>query len=226
MTTAEFLAVIVARFVDGLDPDRFYAGNAVVALQHRSMFNVIEPSTGFKADLIFCKDRPFSDSEFRRREPVEVLGVQTAIATVEDTILAGLERADPVAIRPPTVVTIAARRNHRLFGICACPYGLDRFGRYGSQSRSRGEAAGESTLQTLRVSSLGGSSTHRLGPGGVDGSGGQLVSGVWRITDEELIADLEHARAAAQQARTDDAWEAVAQQVERCRHYGVPSNAM
>ncbi len=52
------------------------------------------------------------------------------------------------------------------------------------------------------------------------------MSGVWRITDEELIADLEQARAAAQQARTDDAWEAVAQQVERCRHYGVPSNAM
>ena len=84
----------LARFVDGLDPDRFYAGNAVVALQHRSMFNVIEPSTGFKADLIFCKDRPFSDSEFRRREPVEVLGVQTAMATVEDTILAKLEWAD------------------------------------------------------------------------------------------------------------------------------------
>ena len=83
-----------ARFVDGLDPDRFYAGNAVVARQHRSMFKVIEPSTGFKGDLIFCKDRPFSDSEFRRREPVEVLGVQTAIATVEDTILAKVERAD------------------------------------------------------------------------------------------------------------------------------------
>ncbi|MEO6467793.1 MAG: hypothetical protein ABIP21_01740 [Acidimicrobiia bacterium] len=52
------------------------------------------------------------------------------------------------------------------------------------------------------------------------------MSGVWRITDEELLADLERAREVAQQSRTDDAWAAVAQQVERCRHYGVPSTAM
>ena len=52
------------------------------------------------------------------------------------------------------------------------------------------------------------------------------MSGVWRITDEELLADLEQARAAAQRSRTDDAWAAVAQQVERCRHYGVPSTEM
>ena len=52
------------------------------------------------------------------------------------------------------------------------------------------------------------------------------MSGVWRITDEELLADLEQARAVAQQSRTDDAWAAVAKQVERCRHYGVPTTAM
>ena len=39
------------------------------------------------------KDRPFSESEFARREQVELLGVVTAVATVEDTILAKLEWA-------------------------------------------------------------------------------------------------------------------------------------
>lgn len=84
----------LAHFVDGLDPARFYASNALVALANRSMFNVIEPSTGFKADLILRKDRPFSTSEFRRRQPVVILGVRTAVATVEDTMLAKLEWSD------------------------------------------------------------------------------------------------------------------------------------
>ena len=39
------------------------------------------------------KDRPFSESEFARREQVELLGVVTAVATVENTILAKLEWA-------------------------------------------------------------------------------------------------------------------------------------
>ncbi len=57
------------------------------------MFNVIEPATAFKADLVMWKDRPFGVSEFEGREQVEILGVVTAVATVEDTILAKLERA-------------------------------------------------------------------------------------------------------------------------------------
>ncbi len=83
----------LTRFLDGLEPSRFYVNDALAALARRSMFNVIEPSTGFKADLVIRKDRPFSESEFARREPVEILGVVTAVATVEDTILAKLECA-------------------------------------------------------------------------------------------------------------------------------------
>ena len=83
----------LTRFVDGLEPSRFYVDDALAALASRSMFNVIEPSTGFKADFVIRKHRPFSASEFRRREQVELLGVVTAVATVEETILAKLEWA-------------------------------------------------------------------------------------------------------------------------------------
>jgi hypothetical protein len=83
----------LTRFLDGLDPSRFYVDDALAALASRSMFNVIEPATGFKADFVIRKDRPFSASEFGRREQVELLGVVTAVATVEDTILTKLEWA-------------------------------------------------------------------------------------------------------------------------------------
>lgn len=83
----------LTRFLAGLEPSRFYVDDALAALASRSMFNVIEPTTGFKADFVIRKDRPFSVSEFGRREQVELLGVVTAVATVEDTILAKLEWA-------------------------------------------------------------------------------------------------------------------------------------
>jgi hypothetical protein len=57
----------------------------------RTQFNVIDQSTGFKADLVIVKDRPFSRSEFARRVPTVMAGVATALSTREDTILAKLE---------------------------------------------------------------------------------------------------------------------------------------
>ena len=83
----------LTRFLDGLEPSRFYVDDALAALASRSMFKVIEPSPGFKADFVIRKDRPWSASEFARRERVELLGGVTAVATVEDTILAKLEWA-------------------------------------------------------------------------------------------------------------------------------------
>ena len=61
------------------------------ALSHRTMFNAIDPATGWKADLIVRKDRPFSDEEFRRRLSTELLGQRVAVATLEDVILSKLE---------------------------------------------------------------------------------------------------------------------------------------
>lgn len=81
------------RFVDDLDPDRFYVDDALDALRHRGQFNVIDTTTGWKVDLVIRKDRPFSREEFARRRAVDVLGVSTHVATAEDTVLAKLEWA-------------------------------------------------------------------------------------------------------------------------------------
>ncbi len=87
--TPEQLAVLV----DGLDRQRFYVGDAFGALERRDQFNIIDVTTGWKVDLIVRKDRPFSQTEFDRRQPAVILGVTTAVASVEDTILAKLEWA-------------------------------------------------------------------------------------------------------------------------------------
>ena len=57
------------------------------------MFNVVDPETGWKADLIVRKERAFSASEFARREPTALDGVALSVATVEDVILSKLEWA-------------------------------------------------------------------------------------------------------------------------------------
>jgi len=64
---------------------------AAQAMRDRTMFNVIDAEKGWKADLIVRKDRPFSATEFSRREIAEVLGSRVPVVTVEDSILSKLE---------------------------------------------------------------------------------------------------------------------------------------
>jgi len=84
----EQLDAFVRRFGDDyyLSPEA-----ARRALHSRGMFNIIEIQTGWKADLIIQKARAFSQEEFRRRIPVELMGVHLAVATPEDVILSKLE---------------------------------------------------------------------------------------------------------------------------------------
>ncbi len=56
-------------------------------------FNAIDPETGWKADFIIRKDRPFSASEFERRRTASVLGLDLSLASAEDLIIAKLEWA-------------------------------------------------------------------------------------------------------------------------------------
>jgi hypothetical protein len=63
------------------------------ALDRESMFNVIDTGTGWKADLIVRKSRPFSRTEFGRRRAVEFEGVRLWVTTPEDLIIAKLEWA-------------------------------------------------------------------------------------------------------------------------------------
>jgi hypothetical protein len=64
---------------------------ALEALRTGGHFNAIDPSTGWKADLIIRKARPFSEPEFGRRQHRELFGIDVALATLEDLIIAKLE---------------------------------------------------------------------------------------------------------------------------------------
>jgi hypothetical protein len=83
------------RFVRSLPNERFYASEeaALEALAHRSQFNVLDLASGWKIDLVLRKQRPFSATEFGRRELRTLLGRTLPVATIEDTIIAKLEWA-------------------------------------------------------------------------------------------------------------------------------------
>ena len=63
------------------------------ALAHRSMFNAVDVESGWKADFIVRKARPFSEEEFRRRISVDFQGIRLDVATLEDVVLSKLEWA-------------------------------------------------------------------------------------------------------------------------------------
>ncbi|MEI8255210.1 MAG: hypothetical protein WCJ30_06000, partial [Deltaproteobacteria bacterium] len=83
-----FLALLAA-----FPPERYYLDHdaALDALRRRSMFNLIDQASGWKADFIFRKNRRFSREEFARRIGMTVLGVPVFVASPEDTIVAKLE---------------------------------------------------------------------------------------------------------------------------------------
>lgn len=63
------------------------------AARIRGQFNAIDPDSGWKADFIVRKDRPFSVAEFRHRRPIRILDLDLAITRPEDLIVAKLEWA-------------------------------------------------------------------------------------------------------------------------------------
>ena len=82
------------RLVDGLLTDHWYVDRDVAhaAVRDRTQFNAIGPDA-FKVDFIVRHDRPFSRTEFDRRQPTEVLGTRTFLPTVDDMVIVKLEWA-------------------------------------------------------------------------------------------------------------------------------------
>jgi hypothetical protein len=66
---------------------------ATAALQNKSQFSVIDFATSWKADLIICKTRAFSVTEFERRAEIELGDLRLTVATPEDVLIAKLEWA-------------------------------------------------------------------------------------------------------------------------------------
>ncbi len=79
----EFLAAV----------SEFYVSRpaALEAHRRRSMFNVIDMPSGHKADLIFLKQRPYSETELDRRVRIRFAGREIFVASPEDVILSKLE---------------------------------------------------------------------------------------------------------------------------------------
>lgn len=75
--------------------DAYYVSSdaALDALRRRRQFNIVDFETGWKADLIIRKARPFSVEEFGRRRRARVLGIETFVVSPEDVIVAKLEWA-------------------------------------------------------------------------------------------------------------------------------------
>lgn len=80
------------RFAQSLGNDYYVSLDAVRdAFKRNSMFNVIDIESGWKADFVIRKKRPFSNEEFNRRRKVGIMGLDIWVVSPEDMILTKLE---------------------------------------------------------------------------------------------------------------------------------------
>jgi hypothetical protein len=63
------------------------------AVELRSLFNAIDPATGWKVDFILLKDQPFHRAAFDARGAVELSGTPIRLIRAEDIAVAKLEWA-------------------------------------------------------------------------------------------------------------------------------------
>lgn len=61
------------------------------ALENAGQFNAIDPESGWKADLIIRRERNFSETEFGPRHEAVLFGIEVALTSIEDLIIAKLE---------------------------------------------------------------------------------------------------------------------------------------
>lgn len=64
---------------------------ALEAQRMRGQCNAIDPTSGWKADLIVRRDRAYSRVEFDRRQRVMLLDVRVDVANLEDVVISKLE---------------------------------------------------------------------------------------------------------------------------------------
>ena len=79
----------VARVTRALSAPGVYLDERAItdAARRRTMFNLIDSSSGDKADFWLLTDNPFDRERFARRLRVEALGLELSVSTPEDTIL-------------------------------------------------------------------------------------------------------------------------------------------
>ena len=79
----------VARVMRALSSPEVYLDEHAVsdATRRRTMFNLVDSSSGDKADFWLLTDEPFDRERFARRLRVEALGLELSVSAPEDTIL-------------------------------------------------------------------------------------------------------------------------------------------
>jgi len=79
----------VARVTRALSAPEVYLDEHAVsdAARRRTMFNLIDSSSGDKADFWLLTDDPFDRARFARRLRIEALSLEVSVSAPEDTIL-------------------------------------------------------------------------------------------------------------------------------------------
>ncbi len=81
----------IENFLRIREPDWYVSSEAARdAVRERGMFNVVETTTGWKADLIVRPEDPFAEEAFSHRRPISALGITLVGISPEDLILSKL----------------------------------------------------------------------------------------------------------------------------------------
>jgi hypothetical protein len=85
----------IAALTKAFLPPSYYISRAAIenAIQHKSMFNLLDTTEGDKADFWILTDEPFDQSRFARKYEEKILGLSMKISAPEDTILMKLRWA-------------------------------------------------------------------------------------------------------------------------------------
>jgi uncharacterized protein (DUF1330 family) len=82
------------KFIQSFTDEHYVdAAAAQEALRTQTMFNVIDPQSGWKVDFVVLKQRAYSQTEFQRRQQNNFSGIRVFVASPEDVILSKLERS-------------------------------------------------------------------------------------------------------------------------------------
>jgi len=85
----------ISSLISAFQPPRFYLSENSIreAIQHRTMFNLLDTTEGDKVDFWILTNDPFDQSRFERKYVEEVFGIKMKVSSPEDTILAKLRWA-------------------------------------------------------------------------------------------------------------------------------------
>lgn len=86
---------MIKKLLEAFAQPNFYLNEdgIIEAIQHKSMFNLIDVNEGDKVDFWILTDEPFDQERFARKYKEEVSGIKLNITSPEDTILMKLKWA-------------------------------------------------------------------------------------------------------------------------------------